>query len=124
MSTTQYYNLTLFPESTDANVKQFRLALAGETDSNMTKIAAALRALETGKISLPAGAADGKVLKASVTGSVVTLVWGDASVTVDTSVVSTGTNAVSGKAVYDYVAEVLGDFNAAAANMDALIGGS
>lgn len=124
MATTQYYNLVLYPESTDVTVKEFRLAMAGESESNMTKIAAALRALDIGKVGLPAtGAADGKVLKASVTGNVVTLVWGDVSVTVDTSVTSTGTNAVSGKAVYDYVANVLGDFDTVAGQMETLIGG-
>ncbi len=44
--------------------------------------------------------------------------------TVDASVTSTGANAVTGKAVYDYVAGVLGDFNTVAAQMDTLIGGN
>lgn len=48
----------------------------------------------------------------------------DAGITVDSTVTSSGTNAVSGKAVYDYVAGVLGDFNTVAAQMDTLIGGN
>ena len=47
----------------------------------------------------------------------------DASITIDGTVTSTGTNAVSGKAVYDYVLSVMGDFNTVASQMETLIGG-
>lgn len=46
-----------------------------------------------------------------------------ASITIDGTVTSTGTNAVSGKAVYDYVLSVMGDFNTVASQMETLIGG-
>lgn len=44
--------------------------------------------------------------------------------TVDSSVTSTGANAVTGKAVYDYVTGVMGDFDTVATQMDTLIGGN
>ena len=47
----------------------------------------------------------------------------DASITIDGTVTSTGTNAVSGKAVYDHVLSVMGDFNTVASQMETLIGG-
>lgn len=46
-----------------------------------------------------------------------------ASITIDGTVTSTGTNAVSGKAVYDHVLGVMGDFNTVASQMETLIGG-
>ena len=46
-----------------------------------------------------------------------------AGITIDGTVTSTGTNAVSGKAVYDYVLSVMGDFNTVASQMETLIGG-
>lgn len=46
-----------------------------------------------------------------------------AGITIDGTVTSTGTNAVSGKAVYDHVLSVMGDFNTVAAQMETLIGG-
>ena len=46
-----------------------------------------------------------------------------ASITIDGTVTSTGTNAVSGKAVYDHVLSVMGDFNTVASQMETLIGG-
>ncbi len=47
----------------------------------------------------------------------------DGSVTIDTSVTSTSTNAVSSKAVYDYIASIIGDFDTVATQMGTLIGG-
>ncbi|MBO5970218.1 MAG: hypothetical protein J6S14_17195 [Clostridia bacterium] len=47
----------------------------------------------------------------------------DASVVVDSTVTDGGTNAVNSAAVIAYVDSVLGDFEAVAAQMDALIGG-
>lgn len=46
-----------------------------------------------------------------------------AGITIDGTVTSTGTNAVSGKAVYDHVLSVMGDFNTVASQMETLIGG-
>nr|DAI24319.1 MAG TPA: hypothetical protein [Caudoviricetes sp.] len=46
-----------------------------------------------------------------------------AGITIDGTVTSTGTNAVSGKAVYDHVLGVMGDFNTVASQMETLIGG-
>ena len=46
-----------------------------------------------------------------------------AGITIDETVTSTGTNAVSGKAVYDHVLSVMGDFNTVASQMETLIGG-
>ena len=46
-----------------------------------------------------------------------------ASITIDGTVTSTGTNAVSGKAVYDHVLSVMGDFNTVASQIETLIGG-
>lgn len=46
-----------------------------------------------------------------------------ATITIDSTVTSTGANAVSGKAVYDYIADILGDFDAVSAQMATLIGG-
>lgn len=46
-----------------------------------------------------------------------------ASIMIDGTVTSTGTNAVSGKAVYDHVLSVMGDFNTVASQMETLIGG-
>lgn len=47
-----------------------------------------------------------------------------ADITVSDTVTADGTDAVSGKAVYDHIASVIGDFDAEAAEMDALIGGA
>ena len=47
----------------------------------------------------------------------------DAVVTVDGTVAEDGANPVSGKAVYDYVNNVMGDFNTVATQIDTLIGG-
>ena len=46
-----------------------------------------------------------------------------AGITIDGTVTSTGMNAVSGKAVYDHVLSVMGDFNTVASQMETLIGG-
>lgn len=46
-----------------------------------------------------------------------------AGITIDGTVTSTGANAVSGKAVYDHVLGVMGDFNTVASQMETLIGG-
>lgn len=46
-----------------------------------------------------------------------------ADITIDSTVTQTGANAVSGAAVYNYVSGVMGDFNSAALQMEALIGG-
>lgn len=46
-----------------------------------------------------------------------------AGITIDGTVTPTGTNAVSGKAVYDHVLGVMGDFNTVASQMETLIGG-
>lgn len=46
-----------------------------------------------------------------------------AGITIDGTVTPTGTNAVSGKAVYDHVLSVMGDFNTVASQMETLIGG-
>ncbi len=46
-----------------------------------------------------------------------------AGITIDGTVTPTGTNAVSGRAVYDHVLSVMGDFNTVAAQMETLIGG-
>lgn len=46
-----------------------------------------------------------------------------AGITIDETVTPTGTNAVSGKAVYDHVLSVMGDFNTVASQMETLIGG-
>ena len=46
-----------------------------------------------------------------------------AGITIDGTVTPNGTNAVSGKAVYDHVLSVMGDFNTVASQMETLIGG-
>lgn len=45
-----------------------------------------------------------------------------AGITIDGTVTPTGMNAVSGKAVYDHVLSIMGDFNTVASQMETLIG--